>query len=334
MQQTVTDAEAVDCAKRLAAEIQRRRIERLEKQVEKGRRPKTSMWSSQIPECARQGVYDFVEWKTKQLWGADSMARMNQGHIQERALVAELLQDGWEIVEEQSPISDAMRKKYNLSGYIDFKIKWEGKRVPLEIKSMNPNLFQRVNTLEDMVQYHWMRKYLRQKQLYLMGMNEPAGLFFLTDCLGKWKFIPVKFDQSAADASLKMVEEIHLNVSSGTLPPKIKFDSEVCGNCSFVAICKPDIENEGAKFIDDAVALELLQRREQMKPYADDYDSAHEALKEMFKGVPLSVIGDYTVSGKKTTRTSYDIPDDVKKQYATKVEGWKVNIVNAKKQDD
>lgn len=326
--------EAVECAQRLASEIQRRRKERLEKQVEKGRRPKTSMWSSQIPECARQGTYEFTEWKTKQLWGADSMARMNQGHIQERALVAELLEDGWEIVEMQSPISDEMRKKYNLSGYIDFRIKWEGKRVPLEVKSMNPNLFQRVNSLEDMVQYHWMRKYLRQKQLYLKGFSEPAGLFFLTDCLGKWKFIPVKYDEAMAAQSLAMVEEVHAHVKAGTLPPKIRYDADVCGHCSFVAMCKPDIENEGAKFIDDAVALELLRRREEMEPYAKEYDSAHDALKEMFKGVPLAVIENFTVSGKKTSRTTYDIPDDVKKQYASKAEGWKTNFVNTKKSED
>ena len=132
------------------ASILARRDARLEKDITN--RPKYNTWASGIGECSRQMVYSILNWQDKKLHDARLQARFNEGKKQEDKLKAELreiLQElGSDIVEDQAYFPKDMTDRYRVSGKIDGKLLFSGRRLPFEVKSMHPNVFERINTLK------------------------------------------------------------------------------------------------------------------------------------------------------------------------------------------
>lgn len=276
-------------------------------------RPRRSIHASQIPECARQGVYEFTHWQEKKMWGWEVQALMNAGKVQEEAYKRELRALGYELVEDSASIGEDMFQKYGIHGYIDTKIAWKGKRIPVEMKAVNGNIFKRIDTIDDMRQYAYMRKYIRQGLVYLLGTNQEAMMFALTDSRGAWKFVPMALDLDEAESVLRMAERIKYAVEAKVTPDRIPYDNEVCGMCNFSHICCPDIKNDpSVKFIDDIKVKQDLDRIAEIKPLRDEYDRTWDALKEMFAATGMKtiavdgwVVTAKTSKGKTRTTTRY-----------------------------
>lgn len=317
-----TDLELIEG---LAKEILEKRKSRLQSDIKVW--PRTNTYASQVPTCLRQGVYAIKEWDKAKLHDTELQARFNKGKQEETNLIAELGSLGYEIVEQQVSLDKALTERYRLSGKIDGKIKYGGRRIPFEVKSMHPMSFAKVNTIADIKDDTFMVKYYRQMQVYLLGHNEPAGLFFLTDCLGHWKIIPVELNYEDAEAVLQTVEAINKNVAAKSLPDRIPYDPDICGFCSFAHICLPDVINEAIiKWEDNPKVAVMLDRLGDLKPAHKEYESVYEQVKEIFKNVRLAVVGKWTVSGKASKRKSYEIPDDVKQKYLKSTDTWLMKI--------
>lgn len=297
--------------------------------------PRTNTYASQVPTCLRQGVYSITEWDKTKLHDAQLQARFNKGKQEETNLISELTSLGYEIVEQQVSLDKALTERYRLSGKIDGKIKYDGRRIPFEVKSMHPMSFAKVSTIADIKDDHFMIKYYRQMQVYLLGHNEPAGLFFLTDCLGHWKIIPVELNYDDAESVLQTVEAINKHVASSSVPDRIPYDPDVCGFCSFAHICLPDVINEAIlQWEDNPKVASMLDRIGELKPAHKEYESLYEQVKEIFKNVPLAVVGKWTVSGKASKRKSYEIPDEVKQKYVKSTESWLMKIQQGESSED
>ena len=276
-------------------------------------RERASIYASGISECSRQMVYDITHWKEREMWGAASQARMDRGNAEEDLMVRELEDLGFRIVERQAPLSEDMRRVYGIGGRIDGKLVWQERRIPLEVKSVNPRLFDQINALEDLNRWPWMRKYPKQLRLYLLGHNEEVGILALSNMMGAWKFIPVPLDYGAAEEVLKTVEGVRDHIKAGTLPDRIAYDSDICGMCAFSTICLPDLKNNpSVKWMDNPKLVEKLDRRRELAPLAKEYKKLDEEVKETFDGAgPTTVIGEYIVERKVSNRKGYAVEPSV-----------------------
>src|SRR3990167_7296497 len=215
------------------ASILARRDARLEKDITN--RPKYNTWASGIGECSRQMVYSILNWQDKKLHDARLQARFNEGKKQEDKLKAELreiLQElGSDIVEDQAYFPKDMTDRYRVSGKIDGKLLLSGRRLPFEVKSMHPNVYERIETLQDMIDDTFQRRNVNQLMMYLFGHDEEFGLFFLTDCLGRWKIVVCPLDYAYTETLLKRIEEVNRHVDAKKLPDRIPYDGKLCGRC-------------------------------------------------------------------------------------------------------
>lgn len=315
----------------LANEIMTRRQKRLESKISSW--PRRNVIASDIPICTRQGVYAITQWDQRKMHDANLQARFEKGNQEEANLIRELGELGFQVIEQQVPLDKGMTDKYGISGKIDGKIKWENARIPFEIKSMNPYSFKKVNSIEDMKNDTFMSRYIRQMTVYLLGHNEPWGLFLLTDCMGHWKVVPIELDYEEGERILKKIEEINSHLKAGTLADRIPYDKEICGFCSFAHICLPDVMNVAKVQWQDKPELEQsLNRRAELEPAKKEFEKLDEEIKESFREVELAVVGTWIVSGKWQDRKSYAVPEDVKKPYQKTTKAWVVKIANQKQE--
>lgn len=323
-------------AARLVQEIFKRRSEILKPKPQQ--RP-NSLYASRIPDCERQGVYEFTNYKDKSPFNWELLALFESGNVNEAAYKQQLRALGLDLVEDGAPLSDDMRRKYNLGGYLDTRIKWENVRIPIEMKLTNPNMFASIDGLgadvlktgeitqaqiergiASMKRVIWFRKYLRQLTVYLLGTNEEVGMLAFTDGRGAWKFIIVPLDYAEGERILKIAESIKGHVDAGTLPDRIAYNHEICGRCPFLATCIPDIASIPSMKIEGNEALaQLLEARDAMLDKWKTVEQINKKIKAFFEDVKggAFTVGNFIITRTAGQRKTYKVPDDVKMKYLT-----------------
>lgn len=300
--------------------------------IEKLRRsdPQHNPRASNIHECARNIAYQVLDWEKKAPFDDWLLARFEEGRRQEVAVVQRLRSMGFEIIEQdingQLTISipeqngSEFRRGEVLTGRIDGLIKWEDKWIPFEVKSLNPNLFAGIKTLDDFQKKPLYRRYLRQMQMYLFGRNAEMGIFILTDCQGHDIAIPIYLDLGEAEWILKHLEKAARAIKKREYPDRIPYDVSICGKCPFSTICLNDIINKPADMIENEALERDIERHEELKPLASEFDRIHDNIKETFKDIPKAIVGTrWRIQQVPSQRTSYEIPPEIKKEYAKKV---------------
>ncbi len=332
-------------AARLVQEIFKRRSEILKPKPQQ--RP-NSLYASRIPDCERQGVYEFTHYKDKAPFSWELLALFQSGNVNEAAYKAQLRELGLDLVEDGAPLSDDMRRKYNLGGYLDTRIKWEGARIVVEMKLTNQNMFNSLDGISgdiiktgditqaqiergiaSMKRVIFFRKYLRQMTVYLLGTGEEVGMFAFTDGRGAWKFVIVPLDYEEAERILGIAERIKTHVDSGTQPDRIPYDHEICGRCPFLATCIPDIANvPSLKIEGNEVLAGLLEERDSKLEKWSDVEKINKKIKSFFENVKggAFTVGNFIITRKAGQRKSYQVPDDVKMKYMTMTDTFKNDI--------
>lgn len=311
----------------LGDEIIRRRAEKLGAKIKP--KPRTAIWPSSFEDCDRRMVYEFTHWQDKKLHDWHLEALFGAGNVNEAAFKSQIRELGFDVVEDGSPLGSDMASRYNIVGYLDWRIKWSGRRVVCEAKMMSPMVFDRIrhgpDGIEDMKRFAWTRKYIRQLTIYLLGTCEDAGLFALTNGRGEWKFVPLALDYSLAESLLKQAERVRSAVAGQSLPDRVAYDPEVCGRCPFAHICIPDIKNDERYLaFENAVLEDLLDVRAALAPKAAEFKKVDEKVKATLEAMGVaegvSTVGGWVITIKKGQRTVYNVPDAVKQQYSAKVD--------------
>lgn len=268
-------------------------------------------YASALSTCPRQLAYNFTHWQEKAMWDEEVQAGMEDGKVEGQQVVAELLRLGFEVIEQEGQLDD---ERLWVTGKIDGKLKWDGRKIPCEIKRMHPNTWETIREAADLKRQWWTKKYLGQLMLYCWLHNEPIGFFLLTDGLGHWKQIVVPLDVDflntythaidQANASLamqKVKSGRESDVVEADLPARIPFTPTICNRCNFKAICLPDAAfGEGAA---SRPELEpLLVELEQLTPSSKRYDDLRKQVKEETEGREITLAGAYAVEGHYTTK--------------------------------
>jgi CRISPR/Cas system-associated exonuclease Cas4 (RecB family) len=294
------------------------------------RYPKRAFTCSDIHECDRYMIHSVLDWDKRELHDAGLQAIFDAGNKEEENVKNRIGYElGLEFVEAQSPFEI----KNNLgeviaSGKIDGKILWHGKAVPVEIKSMNENSFNMINTLDDFKKKPLYRKYLRQMQLYLYGNSQEAGLFIISNFRTE-KIILVTLDYGECEYILSRLERLW-EMKKKHQYPDPEYKPELCDRCPFQSICLTDVDNKPADFINNEALEEMLERREQLIAAKKEYDDIDEQIKTTFKQIPHAFVGSsFEITGKEQVRKSYDtkaMPDDIKAPYAKETAFWITKI--------
>jgi CRISPR/Cas system-associated exonuclease Cas4 (RecB family) len=292
--------------------------------------------ASSISRCDREMYLSITDFVHHPPYDTRIIARFEEGNRQESFILQLLIKNGFTVVEGQIDLSIKDRnERVVLTGHIDGKIEWEEKRIPFEVKSMNPNIYEDINTVEDFNKRDWTKRYILQMQSYLFANNEPEGIFIITDCLGHFKILPVKLDYDLMEKIIQRCTHVMDCVEKNEPPDFIK-DASICRRCwAFGRVCTPPISNEGCEIISDIEIEEQLKLREQSEEARKTYELADKNIKGYFKNKPKAICGDYMVTGELRTRTTKPTEGKTTEYWQTTIEklGEKTNESNTQKSD-
>lgn len=289
----------VSLSEALATDIDLRRRASLKAKI--NAYPRKNPIMSDISECSRQMVYGITDWDKKPLHDEDLQARFDVGNLQEREIIRELQGLGYDFSLSQMPVEIKHKDGSILAtGKVDGFIRFHGVKIPVEIKSSHPNVFNQIDSIEDLQKKPYLRKYTRQLMLYMYGNNCEEGIFIFTDCLGAIKILPIHLDYGECEAILKRLEQIHDHLIAKTLPERIEFREDICGKCPFASICLPDFLRKELNVLTDTDLLFYLQEREMAKSAKSIYESADGWVKKFLKkyNIEKGIAGDFAIMGK------------------------------------
>lgn len=278
--------------------------------------PRKNSILSDVHDCERYMTYAVLDWEKRPVHDAELQARFDAGNVWEKQIVMDLLSMGFEFQASQTPVTIKNRSgEIIATGRIDGFIRWESRKIPVEIKTMTPYLFDQLKTVEDFQKKPWLRKYPRQLMLYMFGNNEEWGLFIVTNGLGAWKLLVLSLDYGECEALLQKLERVHNAIQKKTYLDRIPYDPGTCGKCPFALLCLPDVINKAAESIDNPALEADIARHEELKPSASEYNTLHKKIKETFDGVEKAIVGTrWLILSAPSKRTVYEVPEDVQAQ--------------------
>ena len=170
-----------------------------------------------------------------------------------------------------------------LTGIIDFVIRFDGERYPVEVKSPHPLMFEKLHSLEDFDRRGWTRKWVDQLVAYLYAHGRTEG-FILLVALGakKWFHLDLRDDRvrDRAASALKLAEIAGAAHRDGWLP-EFASDPDVCRSCwAFGTVCQPPVDEKAAERIDDEEFYSLALRAEELKPSHAEYEAIWNRLRK------------------------------------------------------
>lgn len=236
----------------------------------------------------------------------------DEGNLHERAVLRELEEAGFTVVEQQRPFT---WPEFQLSGRIDGRIKVNGHLPPIDVKSCSPNSFRAIKSMapEDIVKskYSWIRKYPAQILCYNFMANEEEGaLIFKNKVTGEkiQKDFPLSGEHLVyTETILQRLTRVNDYVERGELPPAEPIDD--CKGCAFAhTLCFPD-QDYGPGYeimMADGELLAKLERREALVELAKEFRDIDEELKEFFKG-RNAVVGGFIIESKEVERRAYTV---------------------------
>jgi hypothetical protein len=247
----------------------------------------------------------------------EGVEHMESGNRQEKAVIRDLEDEGWNIVEQQAPFR--LRNKAGriiLSGRMEGKIVWEwdGKRVlvPFEVKDTSQYMFEALQSEEDLKRSQWTRKWWRQIQGYLVGHGYEWAILF-TSHRGKRNPIPIRIDYAEGERILLRCEST-VEVSDllvGTPHDKIDHelnlidvpylqDVSICRTCDFFQrVCFPPVRHalEGEIAVKPHLA-EKVAKLVELAPAAKEHASLQRQIeKEAPRGSHIAA-GDWLITGR------------------------------------
>jgi hypothetical protein len=260
----------------------------------------------------------------------------DEGNLHEESMLREMDSAGFRIVEQQRPYE---MHKVELAGRIDGKLTVRGHLdlqdflIPFEIKSCSPHIFPAIKDMatRDMIKskYPWIRKYPAQILLYMLMEGSEFGIMvFKNKGTGEKSYKIFQLDGAMleyTESVLKKLESVNAHIKAGTEPPAAFIDD--CKGCPFCkTACFPGQDyGPGIDILQDPDLEAKLSRRAELESASKEFESLDKEIKEGFRG-RTAVIGDWMIESKGYEMTSYEIPKEIKVQYAVKKEAFKTKI--------
>lgn len=257
--------------------------------------------------CERFLVYERTHWQEKALHDVGLQFVFDEGRVHEKAVLRDLEDAGFQIIEQQKAFS---WDRYQITGHTDGKIIDDGTAIPFEIKSMSDWAWRATNSIEDMFKSkaHYMKMYPGQLMLYELMDDKEIGFFILKNkTSGFLKQINVPLDFEYAESLIQKAERINRHVDDGTLPDRIPYEDNICGQCAYEHICLPDAMRQQTLLVDSEFELKL-DRRARLKETKDEYEEIDKEIREAVREKPEVICGNWKITGKWIEKKEYTVP--------------------------
>lgn len=257
-------------------------------------------------DCERRLVYERTSWRLKQKHDVGLEYIFMVGNLLEKPVLDMLHGAGYQAIRQQEPFEYKSGGELLCTGHIDAILVGEdGRQFVAEIKSMNPHIWDSVNTAEDMKKYPWTRKYAWQLHLYMFGLEIPQAVWILVNkSTGRIKQINATLDMEICEAALRRCESVNAHVKAGTLPDQLvptPENADICTKCPFFALCAPAVNYGELKLIVDDVLVSDIDEMQYLEEPARRYGKIKDALKKKFEatGTMRAAIGKWLYDGTK-----------------------------------
>ncbi|HEC87919.1 MAG TPA: hypothetical protein ENI52_01225 [Thermoplasmata archaeon] len=292
-----------------------------------------SNWASQMGHpCLRYLCYHRTHWKQKEIPGINMLNLFGLGKPLENVVEKRLQMAGYEIYEDPESIN---WKKFQISGRIDRKMKYDGQILPVEIKGLSPHSWNQIDDIDSffLSDKYYMKMYPTQLILYCFHLNKDQGIFALLNKLtGQIKICWLYVEQylDVAEQALQKATKVNEYVKNfentndkkkqeELLPERIN-NFDICKECGFRHLCQPVTHHaKKAKQVDvPNEFIDLLERREQLKESKAEYEKIDRQIKKFFKENEFSedvIIGKFIIQALKRHRKETLIPESDYIQY-------------------
>jgi hypothetical protein len=255
--------------------------------------------------CLRYLVFSRIAWDKKKPYDVGLQFIFDRGVAAERTIDEELRIAGFKVVEAERTYED---KALELRGTIDRKIELNGKRIPLEYKTVSPRDFDSIATVDDMIESKkiYIKQWPAQLMLYMLLSGSPDGVFYIKNALTWYpKDIWVKLNDHM-DYIFRLIDKlktVNQWVKKGQAPDTWPEDFSICSGCGFLLYCGAEVHFGKEAEIYHRPELEaLLEEREELKDLKERYEEVDRKIKDYFKGVEKAIVGRFLIEGKEVVR--------------------------------
>jgi hypothetical protein len=268
--------------------------------------------SAMDDDCLRRLYYRRHDWD-KATENEDGLQGvLETGHILEPVIERIVSEVGlictprFRIVGSQTTTNDRLLKEYQISGSIDGFLQiddgenWETAGV-VDIKTMSPNVYPRINGYEDLVKYSWTRRYRGQLMLYALAHNLEKCYLLLVNKTNLFDMTLIEFDvdMEYCDRLLENARKVNEAIEYEIAPEGIN-DPDECPRCQFFSFCCPNLSTGGnLKIIDNGELEAILDRMDELSLAADEYKELEKARDAILQKGQDIFCGSWLVTWKK-----------------------------------
>lgn len=274
--------------------------------------PQNNMRASSIGHpCDRYHWHSVKDWRARPLPDPVLQSIFNEGKFHETAVIQCLQNMGFEIVEQQRAFQI---EKPLITGHVDGILRYKDNSFPFDVKTTNPYDFDKLTSAEDFLNSHktYHRNYIAQLQLYLLMTNNPVGCLIMKNKLtGALRSVFMQIDYAFCENILKRAERVYAALAQNE-PAARTENIDHCLQCPFRHLCLPDLAmSPGVQVIDDLELGGLLERRNQLKPMADEFKDTDETIKDFIKphGAGERICGEWLIQTKEQTKKEYTVKE-------------------------
>ena len=267
--------------------------------------------------CNRRLFYYMTAGEMATPFSIETQAKFEEGKEQEiitRRLLSEL---GIEISKPTF-----VERWSGISVLPDGVISNNGDRFLIEIKSVNDNYWDKLQTKEDFLTDKFAKKWYGQLQIGMVLLNFEKGLFILKKKTAKLiRPIEIALDYAYAETLLKKAELVNKAIKDNIPPDFLANNPAECKACPFFAkVCNPPMDyGDTIVDIQDTEIEDMLKRRAEIEPLAKEFKKLDEETKGRFRDLKEAFCGNFHITVKDRKMTQYEVPEEIKNQY--KIEG-------------
>lgn len=285
----------------------------------------TNRLSSLDGPCDRRLFYERAAWDKRQSTPDSLQGIFETGSDLEPILKRIQAEIGaecspqWRIVADQMPVNDNLLKKYQISGTIDGILqvrhpgveRWVSVAVA-DTKTMSGNVYNRIETYDDLSRYPWTRGYRGQLMGYALGVGLEQCVIIAHNKNNLYDFRLIEFplDLEYMEGLLQRAERINTAVADGVAPEGIN-DPNECQRCPFFSYCAPPLTVGSGLVIGDMPELEvILEEMETLRADSEHYEelkAERDAILDRCRGQNLAV-GRFMVTWKRIEGTRKPSP--------------------------
>lgn len=258
--------------------------------------------------CWRYVYLSITNWEDRPAPDVGLQGIFQLGNTLEAHVIEKIKEAGYEVI---TPTTRSFRiDPQGITGREDLRIKdpETGDLIPVEVKSISPYEFDRLNSFDDFVKNKkpFIRAYAAQIQLYMLKFGKEYGFFALINKLtGEIKFIRCEFDYDYCEEILVKAEFINKCLEDRTLPDATD-EIGLCESCDLKHICG-QCKRTPATFEFDGELDGLIRRKQELSAAIAEYKEVSDLIKDIVGDREKIITGDYLIERKAIAKEEYTV---------------------------